>query len=303
MSAPSAPKAGAPQTLRSLLHLDATSGPLIKDEKLHKRIVRAVLTAIVLGICVILLRGLPHPFAWGSFLTSGMTALAAFGAAIGLGGVLGFLFGVPIVPKGPVINNPGSGTVAVTTGPDSKASAEVLRVQDSAASPNAKTASDPTIGASETDGGNSGVQTQDSAHQAQIGTPQQVAGSVKQSDPKVPEGGSKQTSDREEDGKDESATPYVTGFSNLEQVADWVTKLLLGGGLTQMQRIPPKIWQWSRLVALGMLGEQPGQGNESLIVAYQAFAAALLVYGFIVGFFGGYLITKLQLGRAIAQIP
>ncbi|HVG27774.1 MAG TPA: hypothetical protein VM865_09225 [Acidobacteriaceae bacterium] len=85
--------------------------------------------------------------------------------------------------------------------------------------------------------------------------------------------------------------------SNLEQVADWVTKLLLGGGLTQMGRIPPKIWQWSHAVAMGTLG---AAADERRIVAEQAFACGLMVYGFILGFFAGFLITKLQLGRAIA---
>jgi hypothetical protein len=85
--------------------------------------------------------------------------------------------------------------------------------------------------------------------------------------------------------------------SNLEQVADWVTKLLLGGGLTQMQHIPPLVWQWSRVVAIGIIG--PAGANEQTIQSHQSFAAGMLVYGFIVGFFSGFLITKLQLGKAI----
>jgi hypothetical protein len=88
-----------------------------------------------------------------------------------------------------------------------------------------------------------------------------------------------------------------TRSSNLEQVADWVTKLLLGGGLTQMQRIPPKIWKWAGLVAIGIVGKSAAPDLE----ANQAFAAGLLVYGFVLGFFGGFLTTKLQLGQAVWQ--
>ena len=68
-----------------------------------------------------------------------------------------------------------------------------------------------------------------------------------------------------------------------------------------MQRIPPKVWQWSHVVALGIIGDDP-RINDRLILAQQAFAAGLLVYGFILGFFSGYLITKLQLGKAIARV-
>ncbi len=66
-----------------------------------------------------------------------------------------------------------------------------------------------------------------------------------------------------------------------------------------MQRIPPKIWQWSHAVAMGVLGNTPATPPQ--IVAEQAFACGLMVYAFVLGFFGGFLITKLQLGRAISE--
>jgi hypothetical protein len=67
-----------------------------------------------------------------------------------------------------------------------------------------------------------------------------------------------------------------------------------------MQRIPPKVWQWLRVVALGILGDDQ-HANENIIVAQQAFAAGLLVYSFVLGFFAGFLITKLQLGKQVWQ--
>jgi hypothetical protein len=83
--------------------------------------------------------------------------------------------------------------------------------------------------------------------------------------------------------------------SNLEQVSDWVTKLLLGGGLTQMQQIPGMVWNMAGSVAIGIAPEAKGADLQ----AQQAFAAGLLIYFFIDGFFSGYLITKLQFGRKI----
>jgi len=73
--------------------------------------------------------------------------------------------------------------------------------------------------------------------------------------------------------------------------------LLLGGGLTQIQQIPPKVWQWARAVAVGI----DPDAKEALIQSHQAFAAGLMTFGFVLGFFGGFLITKLQLGRALSK--
>ena len=83
--------------------------------------------------------------------------------------------------------------------------------------------------------------------------------------------------------------------SNLEQVSDWVTKLLLGGGLTQLQQIPGMIWGLARSVAIGIDSRATGQD----LLSEQAFASGVLIYFFVTGFFGGYLITKLQLGRRL----
>lgn len=80
--------------------------------------------------------------------------------------------------------------------------------------------------------------------------------------------------------------------SNLEQVSDWVTKLLLGGGLTQLQQIPGKIWELARWVAVGI---DPG-ASGALMDSHQSFACGLIIYFAILGFFSGYLITKIQLG-------
>ncbi len=202
--------------------------------------------AVVIGLIVCALHG-------GTVTVS----VAALGASLGLGGVLGFLFGIP---------TPGS----------SKPSVNINQVN--------------TAGVVE--GGQGG-----DANSGQAGA--QNPNPDPQAQNRAAAAG---------DGKPELAPPQPSTsaaapsghVSNLEQVADWVTKLLLGGGLTQMQRIPPKIWQWSHVVAVGIL-RSSGGSTEQLIVAEQAFACGLMVYGFILGFFAGFLITKLQLGKAIAD--
>ena len=218
--------------------------------------------ALGLGFIVILI----HGGGW-------TTAIAAFGASLGAGGVLGFLFGVPSTLKTPV-NITSTGNVAVATGNNSPTvSADTIDETAAAPIPPAHPNPAPT-----------------SASIAVV--PASTASVAPKPAPATPPTPAP------------TPQPPVTisqpSVSNLEQVADWVTKLLLGGGLTQMQRIPPKVWQWSHVVALGIIGDDP-RINDRLILAQQAFAAGLLVYGFILGFFSGYLITKLQLGKAIAE--
>jgi hypothetical protein len=218
--------------------------------------------ALVVGFIVIIVHG-------GNWTTS----IAAFGASLGTGGVLGFLFGVPSAARTPV-NITSTGNVAVGTGNNS-----------------------PTVSADVVD---------------QTGTPPTEPNEHPQTEPASPiitlapspsiTPKTIPPADPSQAGEDTQPPIAISrpSVSNLEQVADWVTKLLLGGGLTQMQRIPPKIWQWAHVVALGIIGDDP-KINDRLILAQQSFAAGLLVYGFILGFFSGYLITKLQLGKAIAE--
>ena len=86
--------------------------------------------------------------------------------------------------------------------------------------------------------------------------------------------------------------------SNLVQVSDWMTKLLLGGGLTQLQQIPKKIWELAGWVAIGIDPKNPDP-TSAAYQANQVFASGLLVYFFVLGFFGGYFITQLQFGKKI----
>jgi hypothetical protein len=160
------------------------------------------------------------------------TGIAWAGASLALGGLLGFLFGIPGRQQGTVqINQPG--VAAIDT--------EINKATGTGGGP---------VMAAEGD----------------------ISSSVPSS------------------AQDSHSDP-----SNLEQVSDWVTKLLLGGGLTQLQQIPRMIWELSYSVAVGIDPNASGQNLWS----EQAFASGVLIYFFVTGFFGGYLITKLQLGRRL----
>jgi tetratricopeptide (TPR) repeat protein len=78
--------------------------------------------------------------------------------------------------------------------------------------------------------------------------------------------------------------------TNLEEVSDWLTKLLLGAGLTQLGRVPTAFSHLGTYLAPGLGG---GSAN--------AFAAVLVIYSAVVGFFLAYLATRLKLGAALNE--
>jgi tetratricopeptide (TPR) repeat protein len=86
-------------------------------------------------------------------------------------------------------------------------------------------------------------------------------------------------------------TTGYAGNTNLEQISDWLTKLLVGAGLTQLGRIP------SALADLGdYLGRGLGNGTSA-----STFAIVLTVFSSVAGFFFGYLFARLVLPRAFSE--
>lgn len=83
--------------------------------------------------------------------------------------------------------------------------------------------------------------------------------------------------------------------TNLEQISDWLTKILIGVGLTQMTSIPPQLWTLGGHLAHGLA---PTAGAAES-VGVRAFATALVLYFLITGFLLGYLWTRLQLPGAL----
>ncbi|MEV0132515.1 hypothetical protein AB0H83_29130 [Dactylosporangium sp. NPDC050688] len=95
--------------------------------------------------------------------------------------------------------------------------------------------------------------------------------------PDVPPGGSRPQS-------------WIIGNTNLEQISDWLTKILVGVGLTQFAAIASFGGRVVDSVA-------PALGGGP---AAKVFAGALLVYAIGFGFVTGWLYTRLLLGGAMA---
>lgn len=75
--------------------------------------------------------------------------------------------------------------------------------------------------------------------------------------------------------------------TNLEQISDWLTKILVGVGLTQLNTLPEKLADLS-----AFLGAAFGTGDN-----HEAFAISLATFYGVTGFLFGYLATRLFLQR------
>ncbi|MCA9671401.1 MAG: hypothetical protein KC503_37645 [Myxococcales bacterium] len=87
----------------------------------------------------------------------------------------------------------------------------------------------------------------------------------------------------------DNGTSTHSANNNLVQVSDWLTKILLGVGLTQISAIGDFFQNAASYLSDAFSGS----------AADKAFSVALLVYFLIVGFINGYVATRLVLSVAI----
>lgn len=86
-------------------------------------------------------------------------------------------------------------------------------------------------------------------------------------------------------------TPDYRVNTNLEQISDWLTKMLVGVGLTQINAIPGKLQALSAAIGQGM-GDDPSAPT---------FALAIMLLFLVVGFLFGYLWARIFLVGVFAQ--
>jgi len=91
------------------------------------------------------------------------------------------------------------------------------------------------------------------------------------------------------DAADKSANQLKVN-TNLEEISDWLTKILVGATLTQLIKIPGAIWKAADFMA--------GAGGG---VGPIPFAAAILIYFSSVGFFAGYVLTRMFFSLAFSR--
>ncbi len=76
----------------------------------------------------------------------------------------------------------------------------------------------------------------------------------------------------------------MSANSNIEQISDWLTKLLVGVGLVELKDLPHSLKAAAHFVSAGM-----GADNPQTV----AFSAALIIFFLVEGFLGGYLATRI----------
>lgn len=79
--------------------------------------------------------------------------------------------------------------------------------------------------------------------------------------------------------------PKYRGNTNLEEISNWLTKMLVGIGLTQIPAILTAIKKYSEFASPSLGGEPSGK----------VFAISILVYFSICGFIAAYMWTRLNL--------
>jgi hypothetical protein len=93
-----------------------------------------------------------------------------------------------------------------------------------------------------------------------------------------------------------TSTPYGQRVNtNLEDISDWLTKIIVGLGIYELRRIPA----W-----MGMLANYFATGHYltgPLSFPLESAFSAAIVFFTICGFLLGYLITRIYLQRALAH--
>ena len=78
----------------------------------------------------------------------------------------------------------------------------------------------------------------------------------------------------------QSSSPPQT---NLAEIADWLTKIILGAGLVQLTSMPGPIWKFANLIALGVVEDPKVETpNPAIALAVMAFFSTCgLLYGYL----------------------
>jgi CheY-like chemotaxis protein len=83
--------------------------------------------------------------------------------------------------------------------------------------------------------------------------------------------------------RDERSVVYrMQVNTNLEQISDWLSKIIVGVGLVELKQLPDGLVRLASFIQPGL-----GTGDEARVMAL-----AIILYASLVGFFVGYLLTR-----------
>jgi hypothetical protein len=116
--------------------------------------------------------------------------------------------------------------------------------------------------------------------------------------PRVVSSGAYRHQQTSELGQEQTEVPQVLPSTNLAEISDWLTKLLLGAGLVSLTRLGRPLSQLIDNVARGLGG---GTASGGVTASAAVIAGAILVNYVILGFLGGYLTTAFFYGRVLQR--
>ncbi len=99
------------------------------------------------------------------------------------------------------------------------------------------------------------------------------------------------------DGGDKGGNYSQQVNTNLTEISDWLTKIIVGLGLVNLTKIPPYLYGTASNLASGIALTPKSGINPAL-----AFAYGLIVCFFITGFLFGYLSTRLYLAVVFSKV-
>lgn len=94
-------------------------------------------------------------------------------------------------------------------------------------------------------------------------------------------------------GEGEKKTPYEQRVNtNLEQISDWLTKIIVGLGLVELRTVPEKLLGASKWMAQSFAST--GLPSDALV----SFCGAFIIFFSVLGFLAGHLCTRMFLAPA-----
>jgi hypothetical protein len=86
--------------------------------------------------------------------------------------------------------------------------------------------------------------------------------------------------------------------TNLEQISDWLTKIIVGVGLTEIPSIRDQFFKIAAFCGDGFISGTPPTASAAAPVV----AAVIIIYGLTAGFLAGYLFTRIFLPGAFERV-
>jgi hypothetical protein len=100
-------------------------------------------------------------------------------------------------------------------------------------------------------------------------------------------------------GGGDAPVNQFTPSTNLAEISDWLTKLLLGAGLVELTRLGHPLSSLIDAVARGLQGVPAGGAVSGTPVVA---AASILVLYVVLGFLDGYVLTTLWYGKYLQRL-